>query len=330
MDCISCNFPINEKETVKECEACKKHAHVFCLISKGEQKVCDLCYIKETEEKPSYSFILPEHIRRTHIETYRKCPNKFKLEVLEERPQPQRPYTQVGIDLHEIFEQAVKDRSFTHEHRVNDYKTIYLPRQIEQSIFESEDEQRNYLKRAMDSLTHFDMVLPNIPMPFMVEETLQFNIDENLPKVSFTMDIVTENEQGGLDLADWKTGKELVGKQLASDLQAPIYIHGVQQHTGRRVDSFTFYYLRENKTRKFQRVDNDTFVCTVGKREYYIRLHETVGELQGLFTQMKKGNFNVPTDTKGMFFTCKMCHLKDMGLCMGADQQAWYQLNGGK
>ena len=329
MDCISCNFPISEKETVKHCEACGKHAHVFCLISKGEQKVCDLCYIKETEEKPSYSFILPEHIRRTHIEVYRKCPNKFKLEVLEDRPQPQRPYTQVGIDLHEIFEQAVKDRSFNEEKQKAKYLAEFLPQQMKDGIFVDKNEANAYLKRAMDSITHFNMVLPSIPMPYMVEEQLKFDIDENLPKVSFTMDLVTENEQGGLDLADWKTGKELVGKQLASDLQAPIYIHGVQQNTGRRVDSFTFYYLKENKVRKFQRVDNDTFVCTVGKREYYIRLHETIGELQGLFTQMKKGNFSVPNDTKGMFFTCKMCHLKDMGLCLGADQQSWFNLNGG-
>lgn len=139
----------------------------------------------------------------------------------------------------------------------------------------------------------------------MVEETLMFEIDENLPKVSFTMDLVTENEQGGLDLFDWKTGKELVGKQLASDLQAPIYIHGVQQHTGRQVDSFTFHYLRDNKTRKFQRVDNDTFVCMVGKREYYIRLHETVGELQGLFTQMKKGILTYQLIRKACFSRVK-------------------------
>lgn len=30
-----------------------------------------------------------------------------------------------------------------------------------------------------------------------------------------------------------------------------------------------------------------------------------------------------------MFFTCKMCHLNDLGLCMGADQQAWFNLNNG-
>lgn len=330
MNCNSCNFPIGEKETKKECEACGKHVHSFCLLTKGEQKVCDLCYIKETEETPSYSFTLPDHIRRTYIEKYKKCPNQFRLEVLEGNEAPARPYTQVGIDLHEIFEKAVLDRSFDEEKQKAEYLADYVPKQIEMKIFADEQEERSYLKRAMDSIAHFNAILPSIPMPFMTEETLFFDVGEDLPKVRFTMDLVTENAQGGLDLIDWKTGKELVGKQLASDLQAPIYIHGVQQHTGRRVDSFTFYYLKDNKVRRFERVDNDTFVCTVGKREYFIRLHEMIGELQGIFTNIKKGNFNVPSDTKGMFFTCKMCHLQEQGLCMGADQQAWLQLNGGR
>lgn len=330
MNCNSCNFEIGEKETVKECDVCGKHTHAFCLISRGEEKVCDLCYVKKAEERPGYSFELPEEIRRTYIEVYRKCPNKFKLEVLEGNAQPSRPYTQVGIDLHEIFEKALVDRSYQETDWWKDYNDIYLKQHIEQGLYADEKEQIAFMARAKACLNNFSLLLPSIPIPFKVEETLTFQVSEGLPKARFTMDAIIENENGGLDLIDWKTGKELVGKQLASDLQAPIYIHGVEQAYGRRVDSFTFYYLKEGKVRKFIRDEDGVFKCTVGKREYYIRLNEMIGELQGIFTQMKKGNFNIPRDTKGMYFTCKMCHLQEQGLCLGADNESWKQLTGAK
>lgn len=329
MNCNSCNFPIGEKETIKECGQCGRHTHAFCLIPKGGEMVCDLCLIKATEEKPSYEFELPEHIRRTNIETYRKCPYKFKLEVLEGHQQPPRTYTQVGVDCHDIFEKALLDRSFTRDLWEKEYATVFLPKQEEMGIYESEEEKQAFNKRVEDCFTNFELILPTLHKPFKTEETIFFEVGEGLPKVRFTMDAIFENESGGLDLVDWKTGKELVGKQLAEDLQAPIYIHGVEKEYGKRVDSFTFYYLKEGKVRKFVRSGNGEFVCVVGKREYFIRLDEMIAEIQRLFSHIKKGNFKVPSDVKKMFFACKMCHLREQGLCLGADQQAWVQLNGG-
>lgn len=328
--CNSCTFVIGEKETRKKCEDCGKEVHAFCLIKKGEIKVCDVCYVRKAEEKRGYQFELPEYVRRTHIETYRKCPNKFRLEVLEGHEQPPRTYTQVGIDLHEIFEKAVGNRDYGIGLWRHDYYNHYLPLQREVNLYESDEEEEAFNKRAEACFKTFEEILPDIPKPFMTEVTIFFAVSPELPKVRFTMDLVTENEQGGLDLHDWKTGKELVGKQLAEDLQAPIYIYGVEQETGRRVDSFTFYYLKDNKVRKFVRVDDDTFVCQVGKREYFIKLSGMIAEIQGLFARIKNGKFSVPSDSKSMFFACKMCHLKEQGLCLGADQQGWHDLNGGK
>lgn len=328
--CNSCTFVIGEKETRKACEDCGKEVHAFCLISKGELKVCDVCYVRKTEEKRGYQFELPEYVRRTHIETYRKCPNKFRLEVLEGHEQPARHYTQVGIDLHNIFEKALLDRSYKRADWLKEYFEDYFPKQQEMGIYEDEEEEERFNERVMACFNTFEELLPDIPLPFKTEETIFFKVADDLPTVRFTMDAILENEHGGLDLIDWKTGKELVGKQLASDLQAPIYIYGVEQEYGKRVDSFTFYYLKDNKVRKFVRDGDGVFKCTVGKREYFIDLNNMIGEIQGLFARIKNGKFNVPSDSKGMFFTCKMCHLKEQGLCVGADQQGWYDLNGGK
>ena len=124
-----------------------------------------------------------------------------------------------------------------------------------------------------------------------------------------------------------KNNSKLLPEDLASGISN---LWDVEKETGRRVDSFTFFYLKEGKVRKFVRSNNGEFVCTVGKREYFIRTKDMISEIQRLFSHIKKGNFKIPQDTKKMFFPCKMCHLKEQGLCLGADQQAWIQLNGGE
>lgn len=322
MLCNSCQFPIGEKETVAVCGVCANSTHSFCLVPKDEKMVCDVCYVLDVQEVKAYQFEMPDHIRRTNIETYRKCPNKFKLEVLEGHAQPPRTYTQVGIDLHEVFEKALLDRSFTKQMQIDEYYQ-YLEKHREMELYKDQEEEDSFTKRAMDCIDNFNLILPTKPMPFITEETIFYEVAEDLPKVRFTMDAIFEEPDGTLALEDWKTGKELVGKQLAEDLQAPLYIFGVEQKYGRKVSRFTFHYLKDNKVREFVRREDDVFVCTVGKREYKINLNEMLGTVKSLFTRIKNGDFNIPRETKGMYFTCKMCHLQDMGLCSGADTEVW-------
>jgi hypothetical protein len=282
-------------------------------------------------EKPKRAdFIMPESIRRTYIETYRKCPNKFKLEVLDGIKQPPTTYTQVGIDLHEVFDKAVNDRSYTHQQMFDEYFDTYAPKQEEMGLFKTEEDHQKFMIRAETSMKNFSALLPSIPTPFATEETVHYSIGDDVPLVEFTMDLITENANGNLELHDWKTGKVMVGQTISSDLQAPLYIYGVQEHYKRTVDAFTFHYVNEGKTRTFNRINSLVYECKVGKRSYYINLEDTIKEIKSVFNQIKKGNFNIPQDVRKMFFTCKMCHLKEMGLCKGADQESWYQMNGGR
>src|SRR5690554_6974442 len=92
--CKSCNFPINEGESTKECEQCGGTTHSFCLLLADDgSRVCDICMMTNAEKPKRADFILPDSIRRTYIETYRKCPNKFKLEVLDGHSQRSEEHT---------------------------------------------------------------------------------------------------------------------------------------------------------------------------------------------------------------------------------------------
>lgn len=269
-------------------------------------------------------FIIPNVIRRTYIETYRSCPHKFLKEVIEGNVAPPTSYTQIGIDLHEFFEEACNGKC-SKQRALSDMKFRF--KQYDDSLFSSgfaSDNRESLWERTINSInTFFDYVLPSLPhKPFTTEETIEFSISDELPAVQFTMDRIDE-VNGELEMHDWKTGKVMVGQKLSSDLQAPLYIYGTKLHFERPVRSFTFYYLNENKTRVFTRTENPMkYVCIVGKREYFIDLNEGLKEIQRVFTQIKKGNFNIPQN-KSMHFACKMCHLLKQGKCQGADLQTW-------
>lgn len=318
--CKNC-FSLTREQTT--CAQCESPLHKDCAIKEDGAFFCDLCYTLKEEQPKVIEWELPEHIRRTYIETYRSCPFKFLKEVLEGNQQPATCYTQIGIDLHELFEKAILNKEY---HRIdmqddwNEYWDNYPD-----TLFESKRQKDDMQQRAQDSMdTFYAKVLPTLDPTFITEETIHYSIGEDLPLVQFTMDLVTENSNGNLDMHDWKTGGVMVGQKISSDLQAPLYIYGVQRHFNRQIDTFTFYYLKENKTRVFERIDDDNYVCRVGKREYKINLTDAIREVKALFSRIKKGDFNIPQDTRKMYFTCKMCHIKEIGECQGADIQAWH------
>jgi hypothetical protein len=291
-----------------------------------------VCYVLKKEDTPIVTFTIPEVIRRTYIETYRSCAHKFFKQVIEGHEQPPTSYTQVGIDLHQQFENACTIINYPKERAIAHMKEAFenYSDDLFQSGFAS-DNREDMWTRTINSIdTFFDVVLPSLPVtPFTTEETIEFSVGDDLPNVQFTMDRIDDID-GELEMHDWKTGRVMVGQKLSSDLQAPLYIYGTIAHFGRKVRKFTFYYLNENKTRVFERSENpNIYICRVNKREYKINLMDSIREIQHVFSQIKKGNFTIPQNTSKMHFTCKMCHLREQGLCEGADMQSWNQIKKG-
>ena len=177
-------------------------------------------------------------------------------------------------------------------------------------------------KRAETSIETFYNIISNMGEQFASEVTIQFSVGDNLPKVQMTFDRINKNENGNLEVFDWKTGSVMVGQKLSSDIQAPLYIKGIQDHYNKQVDSFTFLYVNENKERVFNRIDDLNYVCRVGKKEYFININEAIKEIQRVFSKIQKGSFNIPSG-KNMNYICKYCHIKEKNLCEGADVQSW-------
>ena len=320
MICGSCFSEV--KEPIY-CSVCKTPLHKECAI-KDDGFYCDDCYTLKDSEIPQID--VPDVIRRSYIETYKVCPLKAYYVLLKGIKAPPNAYTQIGIDLHELFSKASLDDNYTKSEMLDEFhKTWY---NYNPSLFENDEEFKEKMHiRATTSINNIYNILPNMRKVVSAEETIQFPIGENLPYVQTTSDRINSYKDG-LEIIDWKTGAVMVGQKISSDLQAPLYIYGVQQHYNKPVYRFVFHYLNEGKERVFERVEGDKYVCTVGKRNYQITLRNTIHEVQSIFGKIKKGVFNVPTNTKKMFFTCKMCHLKDMEICKGAYLESWHQAQG--
>jgi RecB family exonuclease len=274
--------------------------HAECAIQDGGV-FCDTCYVTRKEDTPKMTFTIPDVIRRTYIETYRKCPHKFFKEVLEGNVQPPTSYTQIGIDLHEIFENACNgNENKENALRVMQEKFAGYSDTLFDSGFASDNRDDMWTRTTESIDTFFDVTLPNLPAtPFTTEETIEFSVGAELPNVQFTMDRIDEVD-GELEMHDWKTGRVMVGQKLSSDLQAPLYIYGTREHFGKPVRSFTFYYLQDNKTRVFTRdaVNPDIYVCKVNKREYKVSLKSTIAEIQHVFSVKSKMGISTSHKTR--------------------------------
>lgn len=324
--CKQCFGPIDGRTTQITCSECNSPMHKDCTINFGGADFCDVCFTI-AQEKPKSKFgdfELPEFIRRTHIETYRDCEYKFYQEVIKGHSMPPNIYTQMGSDLHELFELAIKGELQAPESMKLHFKTLYWDKYHDDLFTETGTRERMWV-RAMDSIDTFYTVLPNIGNVFVTEETIFTNIGDNIPDVRITMDLITERD-GELEMHDWKTGRVMVGQRLSSDLQAPLYIYSVINKYNKPVRSFTFYYLQENKTRVFIRSEKnpEEYICTVGKREYKVNLTDAIREVKSIFSRIKKGDFQ-PRHNKNKYFVQRMCHLKELGLCC-QDLDPWNQI----
>lgn len=334
--CKSCWGEITPPQLELICNDCGASLHKKCAVVREGKAYCDTCYLDKSDKVEStVNYDVPEIIRRSYIQTYKDCPYQFYKEVIEGVEVNMGVHAQVGIDFHELAEMASKGQLTSPKQLLTIMKeifNIYSDEMFERGLILYKDITIQGLKDKLweqveiSAEVLFD-VLATLPKePYDLEKNIIFSVGEDLPKVSITMDRI-DLIDGELEITDWKTGTVMVGQKLSSDLQVPLYIKAIRTHYDLPVRKFTLRYLGENKERVFERINEDNYVCMVGKREYKINITDAIREVQHIFSQIKNGNFNIPINTKKMYFTCKVCGIKQLGLCEGADIQVWTQYN---
>jgi len=326
MECSNCFAPIKGNQKSTTCSRCGQPLHERCSIKcKCSAPLCDVCFMSnevclKCEEEESVRI---EVIRRSHLELYEKCPHAFELEVVKNLGHQSTIYTQSGIDLHDLFEEYSKHKNGSPDEMYDRFVKECVSNYPDEWYNETYTTREIMDERYKRNIKGFFALREKLGPPLITEEKLVFSVGENLPKVSITMDRIDE-EDGEYVLGDYKTGKVMVGKSIATDLQAPLYILAVKQHYNKPVKRFDFYYLGEEKVRTFERLDDDRYVCRVNKREYIISLQETIREVRTRLDKIQKGLFTIKPTQKP--YNCTQCQFYKTE-CDGCDTEMWNQVN---
>ncbi len=322
--CKSCMQMIDDLRRETRCTSCSAPLHRVCAIKEDDKYFCDVCYTVKEEEPPTESFDIPDVIRRSYIETYASCPFKFYMEVIKGVEQPHTIYTQLGVDIHVLVDRLCNHGlNYPKDEMLYDFHKEYWNNYTDE-LFETEALKIKMYNRALSSIDNAYEIIPSMPKPLATEEKILFSVGDGLPKISTTLDRI-DASGNEIEIHDWKTGAVMVGQKLSTDMQVPLYIYGARQAYEKPVKRFTLHYLQDKKQRVFERVTNDDYVCTVRKKEYHVNITDVIRRVQSLFSHIIKGNFNIPRDAKGMYFTCKMCNLRQIEACQGAELESWKQ-----
>ena len=332
--CNSCQTTILKSDLVY-CEQCGVPLHIGCAngcISCGK-KLCDVCSIANNfmceecniAKNPETTFAV---IRRSHLEQYNSCPYSVYLQLVLGKEPPMGSYAQLGIIVHQIID-TISEFNTTHEEAV-----IVLVDEVmkwNKSIADSIDVDYQYINSELlevgyTCLENFFLIKGSLTEGYVSEVNFVFSLEEGLPKVSCTLDRVTETADK-LIISDWKTGKPMSGKHLVEDLQPPLYIYGVYQKYGKMPDSFSLYYLQHNKIITYNLVDRENWLYEVktARNTYVLNIKKKLEEVKKILKHMKDGRF--PMATEANQWRCRtMCHFGTSGECAGVHNSQWKQI----
>lgn len=291
--------------------------------------MCEECNITKN---PEQTFNV---VRRSHLEQYNQCPYSVYLQLILGKEPPMSNYAQLGIIVHQIID-SISEFDMTLEESVKEL--IKEVTNWNNSILLSVDSDYQFIKSDLEvvgvtCLENFYMIKDSLTEDYTSEVNFIFSLEDDLPKVSCTLDRVTETN-GKLIISDWKTGKPMSGKKLVEDLQPPLYIYGVYLKYGRLPDSFSLYYLQHNKIMTYSLVDAEKMLYEVktSRSVYTLDVKKKVEDTKKILRQIKENKF--PMATEANQWRCRtMCHFGTSGECAGVQDAQWKQVNalyGGK
>lgn len=328
MYCNSCMLTI-KKDEVTYCEQCGVPLHKDCAnrcLTCGKV-LCDDCFVENNykcEEcyKPENKFSV---IRRSHLEQYAGCPYSLYLQLVCGEEPPMGAAAELGILVHQIIEEmpefnlTLADAKEMLSKRVKEWNE--LPETEEYSYVTEELLNNGYV-----CLENFYLIKDSFPSEYLTEHNIKFSIDDDLPKISCTLDrIVQVNNE--IHIHDWKTGKPMSGKKLVTDLQPPLYIYGVYKEFGKMPDTFTLHYLRTNKVLTYFKIDDDNYEVKTSRASYILNIPEALERAKAILLGIRDNHFNIP-DEKTHQWRCKsFCWFGISGRCSNAFNEQWKVLS---
>jgi putative RecB family exonuclease len=201
--------------------------------------------------------------------TYSECPLRWKFLYVDRLPETPRGYFTFGRVVHSVLEELVRplltpgarrmgageaQRTLDEWHAAGTAPVAPLPMTSDELLaaydrawlsdgYTSPEEETRYRALGRDLLLrYYRRFVQQPPRPVAVEEHLEARWD-GIPIHGY-IDRIDRTEEGGLEIVDYKTSRELSGEDARSSEQLSIYQVLVENNYTDPVEGLTLYHLR--------------------------------------------------------------------------------------
>jgi putative RecB family exonuclease len=201
--------------------------------------------------------------------TYAECPLRWKYLYVERRPETPRGYFTFGRVIHSALEELVRPLVVPTARRIGEGESqrtldewgsaarareerrLLTFEELEaayQRLWQSEgysspEEEARYRALGRDLLRRFyDQLVRERPAPISVEEHLEARWD-GIPVHGY-IDRIDRTADGGLEIVDYKTSRDLSGEDARDSDQLSLYQVLVERNYAEPVSGLTLYHLR--------------------------------------------------------------------------------------
>ncbi|MFA4911437.1 MAG: ATP-dependent DNA helicase [Desulfobacteria bacterium] len=178
------------------------------------------------------------------LDTYDKCPLKFKYSFIYKIPRKSTINMRVGSLLHRVLEHFHKNYT-RKEASVEDilrlFEDAWKMSRLPDSI-----QWRQFKEKATTGLTdYFDDFKLDSNKPEYFERPFTLKVGKH--RVKGRVDRIDITETGGYELIDYKTGRTRTQREVDSDLQLSVYSLGAIEAWNIKPERASYCFLIENK-----------------------------------------------------------------------------------
>ena len=175
------------------------------------------------------------------IETYRRCPLKYKFARVFRIPQEPTINQRFGILVHQVLERFHTTGGGSRESLMQ-----LLEASWRRCGFGERNDERQFRRRAESALQRYwELDQERAGDPVWFERSFTFRLGPHV--LRGRVDRVDRLAGGSYELIDYKTGRAKTAGELREDLQLSLYQMGAREAWGLETSAQSYYYVLENE-----------------------------------------------------------------------------------
>ena len=239
--------------------------------------------VEKIKRKQDIIYDIPDHFSYSQLSTYEKCPLQYKFEYILKIPKKGKAVFSFGSAIHATLQQFLRFANEKIEEKQESLfkdagkekkskkkslnkpdlkfiKMLYEKNWIDE-WYDSKKEKGEYYKKGEKIIKQFyDDFIKNPPKILEISDQIAlempFNLKIGKDTIYGRIDRI-DNEKGGIEIVDYKTGRAKDKLNSEDKEQLLIYQMAAQEIFELKPKKLTYHYLDENKKMSFLGTDKD-------------------------------------------------------------------------